>query len=253
MAVTFNVPELAAALRLNDSAEETAEVTRLLSYVSVAVVKHAPAAPDVAHDEAARRLAGYIFDQPEAARGDAYANGMRNSGAARMLLPYRIHRAGYTDAVTAAQAAVGTTGNPVTALDVVNEQLVVTFADGTSEALDLSAGMVGGADQVARDAADAAGIKATVALSTAETAEMDLETHETNHPDGTDQTARDAAAAAATLAGVAQVDIDDHEANHPQRPTSRHESTARTQVESQCVGLGRGIRRADRILRRRCP
>ena len=51
-----------------------------------------------------------------------------------MLLPYRIHRAGYTDAVTAAQAAVGTTGNPVTALDVVNEQFVVTFADGTSEA-----------------------------------------------------------------------------------------------------------------------
>ena len=47
MAVTFSVAQLAGALRLNDSAEETAEVTRLLAYVSVAVVKHAPSAPDV--------------------------------------------------------------------------------------------------------------------------------------------------------------------------------------------------------------
>ena len=97
MAVTFTIPELAAALRLNDSAEETAEVTRLLAFVSVAVVKHAPNAPDIAHNEAARRLGGYIFDQPEASRGDAYANALRNSGAQRMLLPYRLHRAGYAD------------------------------------------------------------------------------------------------------------------------------------------------------------
>ena len=55
MAVTITVAELTAALRLNDTAEETAEVTRLL----------------------------------------AYANALRSSGAARMLLPYRIHRAGY--------------------------------------------------------------------------------------------------------------------------------------------------------------
>ena len=27
----------------------------------------------------------------------AYANALRNSGAARMLSPYRIHRAGYAD------------------------------------------------------------------------------------------------------------------------------------------------------------
>ena len=98
MAVTITVAELQAALRLGDTAEETAEVTRLLAYVSEAITQHAPDAPDVAHNEAARRLAGYLFDQPESSRGMAYANALRNSGAARMLLPYRIHRAGYADA-----------------------------------------------------------------------------------------------------------------------------------------------------------
>ena len=95
MAVTLTVAELTAALRLNDTAEETAEVTRLLAYSTEAVTKHAPDASDMAMNEAVRRLAGYLFDQPEAGRGIAYANALRFSGAARMLLPYRIHRAGY--------------------------------------------------------------------------------------------------------------------------------------------------------------
>ena len=103
MAVTLTVAELAGALRLGDSAEETAEVTRLLAYASEAVVKHAPAAPDVAHNEVVVRLAGYLFDQPTASRRDAYANAFRNSGAGRMLLPYVVHRLGSTaEATTAA-------------------------------------------------------------------------------------------------------------------------------------------------------
>ena len=104
MAVTITVAELRAALRLNDSTEETAEVTRLLAYATEAVEQHAPDASETAMNEAARRLSGYLFDMPEAAWGDAYSNALRNSGAARMLLPYRIHRAGYSDAVEAAQA-----------------------------------------------------------------------------------------------------------------------------------------------------
>ena len=79
--------------------QETAEVTRLLAYSTEAVTKHAPEASDTAMNEAVRRLSGHLFDMPEAARGDAYANALRNSGAAGMLLPYRIHRLGLTDAV----------------------------------------------------------------------------------------------------------------------------------------------------------
>ena len=143
MAVTIDAAGLVAALRLGDSPEELAEVTRLLAYASEAVTKHVPTAPDAVHNEAVRRLAGYLYDQPEAARGDAYANALRNSGAARMMLPYRIHGVGIAGAVSEAQAAVGTPGNPVTGLAVVAGQLVVTFADGSITNLDLPGGMGG--------------------------------------------------------------------------------------------------------------
>lgn len=96
MSVTITATELAAALRLGDSAEETAEATRLLEYSTEAVTRHAPGASDVAHNESVIRLASYFFDQPNAGRGSAYANALRNSGAGRILLAYREHRAGST-------------------------------------------------------------------------------------------------------------------------------------------------------------
>ena len=101
MVVTLTVSELAAAMRVGDSAEETAETTRLLSYCTVAVVKQAPDAPDVAHNESVVRLAGYYFDSPNAGSRTNYANAMRNSGAGRILLPYRVHRAGNVSACAA--------------------------------------------------------------------------------------------------------------------------------------------------------
>ena len=94
MAVTITVADLRAALRLGDSTEETAEVTRLLAYATEAVTKHVPTAPDAVHNEAVVRLAGYLFDSPFAGRRAEFANALRNSGAAAILLPYRIHRAG---------------------------------------------------------------------------------------------------------------------------------------------------------------
>ena len=159
MAVTIDAAGIVAALRLNDSndsSEELAEVTRILAYASDAVVVHVPNAPDSAHNEAVRRLCGYLYDMPEAARGDAYANAMRNSGAARMLLPYRRHRAGYADAdaITDAQNAVGTEGNPVVAVRVDGSHLVITFADGSHDMETLPAGS--GIDSTARAAAVAA-------------------------------------------------------------------------------------------------
>ena len=97
MAVTLTAATLAASLRLGNTAEETAEATRLLAYATEAVTRHAPDAPDVVHNEATIRLAGYLFDVPTAPRGDGYADHVRNSGAGRVLLPYRVHRAGSTD------------------------------------------------------------------------------------------------------------------------------------------------------------
>lgn len=98
MAVTLTVAQLSAALRLGDTTEETAEATRLLAYATEAISRHLGTAyattPAVVVNEAAIRLAACLFDQPNAGRGDSHANAMRSSGAARMLLPYRIHGLG---------------------------------------------------------------------------------------------------------------------------------------------------------------
>ena len=94
MAVTLTSPELRAALRLGDTHDEALQAARLRTVAAELVVRHAPDAPDIIHDEAVVRLAGYWFDQPTAPRDTRYANALRNSGAAAILLPYRVHRAG---------------------------------------------------------------------------------------------------------------------------------------------------------------
>ena len=150
MAVSLTHVELSAALRLGDSTEETAEARRLLAFTTEAISKHLGASyaatPEVIVNEAAIRLAGYLFDQPNAGRGISFANAGRNSGAWTILLPYRVHRAGSTgDAIAAAQQAVGTVGNPVTGLAITADgKLEVIFADGSTVLLDLPAGMGGG-------------------------------------------------------------------------------------------------------------
>ena len=214
MAITLTPAGLAAALRLGDSPEETAEATRLLAYVTAAISTHLADAyedaPDAVVNEAGIRLAGYLFDMPNAGRGLSYANAGRNSGAWQILLPYRIHRAGSTDdAVAAAQEAVGSTSNPVTDVAISGGNLVVTFNDGTTRDEPLPAGMTGdGTDQTARDAAAAAQGTADGATTAAAAAQSDIDAHEANHHPsggaGVDQTARDAASAA-------QAEINAHE------------------------------------------
>ena len=158
MAISLTIAELLAALRLTDTPEELAEATRLHALASEVTTTTAPDAPDVVQNECVVRLAAFLYDQPNAAPGDSYANAWRASGAARLALPYVIHRAGLVggDAVAAAQGAVGTTGNPVVGIDLTGDVLTVTFADGTTETHTLPAGGVGGVDQTARDAAAAA-------------------------------------------------------------------------------------------------
>ena len=258
MALTLTQVQLSAAIRLGDSPEEVAEATRLLAFTTEAISRHLgaayEAAPEVIVNEAAIRLAGYLFDQPNAGRGVSFANAGRNSGSWTLLLPYRVHRAGSTgETISAAQEAVGTTGNPVVDVttDAVAGTLTITFADGTSRDEALPAGMGdSGADQTARDAASAAQAEInaheltlhntdTVARSTAVNARQigeaaqatadavrtELTTHEaTPHGGGggADQTARDAAADAQVAADTAQSDLDAHEAT-----THNFDATAR--------------------------
>ena len=196
MAVTITLAEFMVALQLDASdTEESQNAERILGYCTEAVVHYVATCPDTAHNEAVRRLGGYMRDQPEAGRGDGYSNGFRNSGAARILLPYRLHRAGYADAVGTAQAAVGTTGNPVTNVDIVAGELVVTFFDGSTETHTLPAAGTFGIDQTARNSASAAQLAA-------DTAEAEITAHDAS-PHNMDSTARAEAVAAQAEADAA--------------------------------------------------
>ena len=93
MAVTIKRKALCDALRLGNSDAEMAEATRLLAYSTTAVTRHVAICPDEIHNESVIRLSSYLFEQP-IGRGLAYANALRNSGAASIMAPYRVHRAG---------------------------------------------------------------------------------------------------------------------------------------------------------------
>ena len=104
MAVTLTalvgVARLRSALRLGSTTAETDEATRLLAYATTAIERHLgdayEDAPEEVCNEAVIRIAGYLFDMPQAARGAGYADALRNSGALAVLAPYRVHRAGTT-------------------------------------------------------------------------------------------------------------------------------------------------------------
>lgn len=98
MAVTLTVPQLAVALRLATApdqtipAAQTDELTRILATATAMVERYAPAAPDGQHNEAAIRLAGWLYDtDPSEIR--RVQSPMANSGAAALLAPWRVQRA----------------------------------------------------------------------------------------------------------------------------------------------------------------
>ena len=108
MAISLTRAELAGALRVGDSAEETAEVERLLEYAGVALARHLgdsfASCPAPVVNESVIRLCAHLYDMPTASRG-GYANAMRLSGAGAMLLPWRVHRAGATAERSAEESA----------------------------------------------------------------------------------------------------------------------------------------------------
>ena len=145
MAITITVAELAESIRVGSTARETNEVTRLRDYAIIAISRNLgdtyEDAPEEVVNLAASLMVGYLYDKPTVSSGVGLSNSMKFSGAGNALFPYRIHHVGLIggDMVAAAQAAVGTEGNPVTDVAIMGAELVVTFADGTEERHDLPA------------------------------------------------------------------------------------------------------------------
>ena len=188
MAVTLSVAQFIADARIGATTEELDLATRRLEYAAVAVLQHAPDAPDAAHNEAVSRLAAYLYDQPSISGGAPFANAMRSSGAGRILLPYRMHGAGLSvsDGVGMANEVLGSVGNPVVGLAVVGDVMTVTFADATTDTLTLPAGGAIGSDQTARDGAQTAQDQADLALNNAEAAQQSANDNAVNIGDNAD-------------------------------------------------------------------
>ena len=129
MAVTIDRVALAKRLRIGQSATELEEVDNLLAEATEAVERFAPAASDTAHNLAVYRYAGYTYDRPFASADTRFSNVMRNSGAAAALLPYRVHRLG----LSGGDDMDGAAGNGIIGLAIMGGNIVVTFADGSTE------------------------------------------------------------------------------------------------------------------------
>ena len=159
MTVTITQEELRRANRVGDSQDEIADFTRLTAVASEMVLKYAPNAPDVIHNQAVSQLVGQLYDRPPASRFTAFAANFRNSGAMDMLSDYRVIAASIIgDSPAQAGAPLGDPGNPVTDVRVQDGVLIVSFADGTTDthALPAGDGMGDGTDADARAAAAAA-------------------------------------------------------------------------------------------------
>lgn len=114
MAVT--VEQLRDALRVGDTTEETAEVTRLLATATALVEDKAPTAPEGLRDEAAIRIAAHLYDKPNYEPGAGYAQLFRNSGAGDLLSRWIVVRSA-TAVQAPATASPGGAGVDQTARD----------------------------------------------------------------------------------------------------------------------------------------
>lgn len=103
--MALTVAQLSAALRIGDGTAEPEEptlsiLTRLKGVGEAIVEVESPGAPDAIKDEAVIRVAGYLYDQPEAPSMAGHATAWMNSGASSLVSRWvkrRAHRVGGND------------------------------------------------------------------------------------------------------------------------------------------------------------
>ena len=97
--MTITLAQLAGHLRVGDgTTEPTGPVglvlTRVLAAAVAVVEHHAPNAPEAIQNEAAVRLAGWLYDSDPAGANPGGPQGLRASGAGSLLGPWRAPSAG---------------------------------------------------------------------------------------------------------------------------------------------------------------
>ena len=94
MAVTVTEEQAVAGIYAQPSIETNARVRVILEAAIVMVEAYAPSAPEAIQNQATIRLVGYMHDSPLAPEYRSHSNPMAFSGAASLLSPYRVRRAG---------------------------------------------------------------------------------------------------------------------------------------------------------------
>ena len=119
MAVTRTLAQLAGDLRLGDGTNDPSGpaaivLARIDATARAMVLAYAPNAPDAIHNEAYVRLAGWFFDQDPSGSSPGGPSALRASGAAALLGPYRVRRAGRigTEAAAASPSTPSTPSEP---------------------------------------------------------------------------------------------------------------------------------------------
>ncbi|MYC99169.1 MAG: hypothetical protein F4X13_07860 [Gammaproteobacteria bacterium] len=99
MAVTRTLVQLAGDLRLGDgttapTGAHAVVLGRIDATARALVLAYAPNAPDAIHNEAYVRLAGWLYDADPTGANPGGRSPLRASGAAAILGPYKVRRAG---------------------------------------------------------------------------------------------------------------------------------------------------------------
>ena len=97
--VTRTLAQLAADLRLGDgttapTGPQGIVLARIDAVARVMVETAAPSAPEAIQNEAHARLSGWLFDSDPSGASPGGPSALRSSGAAAILAPYKVRRAG---------------------------------------------------------------------------------------------------------------------------------------------------------------
>lgn len=99
MAVTRTLAQLGADLRIGDGVTDPTGpqgviLARIAASAAAMVERFAPDAPEAIQNEAYVRLAGWLYDSDPSGASPGGPAAMRASGAASILNPYKVRRAG---------------------------------------------------------------------------------------------------------------------------------------------------------------
>ena len=92
--MALTVDQLLVAVRLEDTVENRATVTRLKGGVETWLMTYCPACPDDVLDMVVPMAVGYMLDAPQSSSGrQAYSDVFYYSGVESMVAPFRVARA----------------------------------------------------------------------------------------------------------------------------------------------------------------